>query len=144
MLLLVLMIVGGIVAYFVYTPVKEHKERVKLEKEKAKLEKEEEQAIQRAKVKEMRQKCWASLPAFYATIPRQNLPNLLRALENREYLYKKYPLNKAITGANPQEIVRLRHELISEIEAYSGKSLLEFTYEDLHIQYLKQILGTRK
>lgn len=140
MLPLILVIIGIIIAYFIYSSIKGHKEKVRLEEEKKK-----KQAIQQARENKARQEYWNSLPAFYATIPKQNYSELLRALENYEYNEKKYPLNRAITDpcVNPREITLMRHEFMDDIEKYSGHKFLDFCYRDLHIKFMKQNLGVK-
>lgn len=147
-MLILNLIIAGLFIYFVgfgffyatvYCGIKDYKERKRKEKEES-----ERKARQEARINESRRKCWDSLPAFYESIPRQNLIELLRALDNYEWLNKKYPtFSKLANSGNMKEIIALKSDFMEDAEKYSGKSRYDFVFVDLHIKYIKEKLGVQ-
>lgn len=132
------LIIIFVVAYLIY------KIRETIQQQKLKQKKREEEEFYRAKTQKLRNEYWTKLPEFYKDIPKNNLPELLRALEN--YLGFAEILNNPRQRSQVddlREIRVLRDECMEEIEKYSGKKFLDFSYEDLHVMYLKNILNRR-
>lgn len=135
---IIVLIIISVVVYLIY------KIRETIRQQKLKQKKREEEELYRAELQKRRNEYWTKLPEFYKDISKNNLPELLRALEN--YLGFAEILNnpqKRSQVDDLREIRVLRDECHEEIEKYSGKNFLDFHYEDLHIKYLRNILNKR-